>query len=122
MPRYLLTVTDDDARLLEGLLGGRLQIIPATGPPGAPGTVSIAGLDAVTDDEAYGIRARLRDEGPLYHAGGPQRRACADGVTCVNHCGSGPCSRGCPRLSAAGLDAERTVPRLPRYPLDTSVC
>lgn len=33
--------------------------------------VTIAGLDAITDEEYEFIARRLRTSGPLYHAGGP---------------------------------------------------
>jgi hypothetical protein len=69
--RYLLTITSKDAALLERWLGGRLQVIPAPDPLDTPGTVTVAGLDAVTDDEYEVIARRLRTSGPLYHAGGP---------------------------------------------------
>jgi hypothetical protein len=81
--RYLLTLTDDAARVLEGWLGGQLWVTPAAPPrvdpvPGGvllspqPRHVTIGGLDAITDDEAQPIRVRLGISGPLYHAGGPR--------------------------------------------------
>lgn len=65
MPRYLLKLSDQSARILEGLLGGRLEI------GNQDILVPVAGLDAVTDEEIEPIQARLRSGGPLYHAGGP---------------------------------------------------
>lgn len=69
--RYMIKLTDEAAWTLEGWLGGRLQIVPAADPLGTPGAVSIAGLDAITDEEYEVIGKRLRSSGPLYHAGGP---------------------------------------------------
>jgi hypothetical protein len=81
--RYLLTLTDEAAALLERWLGGALWVTPATAPradpvPGgvllspAPRHVTVAGLDAITDAEYEVIGKRLRASGPLYHAGGPR--------------------------------------------------
>lgn len=64
MPRYLLTVTDENARVLEGWLGYSLRI----GPNGAPDGITVAGLDAVTDEEVSAIVSRLASGSPLYHA------------------------------------------------------
>lgn len=75
MPRYLITVTDAGAEVLESWLGGRVDLIPAAGPPGAGGTVPVAGLDAVFDDELEPVLERFRTGGPRYHKGGPGRRA-----------------------------------------------
>lgn len=73
MPRYLITVTPACAAVLEGWVGGRLQIVPAPDPLGTPGIVTIAGLDAVGfDSELAAVDARLSAGGPRYHApGGP---------------------------------------------------
>ena len=70
MPRYMITLTPESAEWVERRLGGRLLI-------GSPGgfTTSVAGLDAITDEEAAPIQARLRSSGPLYHAGGPGGRS-----------------------------------------------
>lgn len=67
MPRYLLTVTDENARLLEAWLGYGLQIVPN----GAPAGIPVAALDAVADEEVTHIASRLARSGPVYHAGGP---------------------------------------------------
>jgi hypothetical protein len=69
--RYLLTVTDADAARLERWLGFRTVILPAA--VGAHQPVTIAGLDAITDEEVEFIARRLRTSGPIYHAGGPGR-------------------------------------------------
>lgn len=68
MAFYLLTVTDADAARLECWLGGGLFLAFAAG---AHQPVTVAGLDAVTDEEYEFIARRLRTSGPLYHAGGP---------------------------------------------------
>jgi hypothetical protein len=72
IPRYLIKVTGQGAQLLESWLRGPVCIVPRHGPPGKPGVVDIAGLDAVTDDEIGPALARLRTGGPIYHAGGPE--------------------------------------------------
>lgn len=66
--RYLLTMTDRDAGLLERWLGGEIHIGPGEAPIVA---VPVAGLDAITDEEYEVIAGRLRSSGPIYHAGGP---------------------------------------------------
>jgi hypothetical protein len=69
MARYLLTVTDDDAERLERWLGTGMFLAAAVG---AHQPVTVAGLDAITDEEYEVIARRLRTSGPLYHAGGPR--------------------------------------------------
>lgn len=69
MARYLLTVADADAARLERWLGGGLFLASAAG---AHQPVTVAGLDAVTDEECEVIARRLRTAGPLYHAVGPR--------------------------------------------------
>lgn len=69
MARYLLTVTDADAARLERWLGFRTVITPASG---VSEPVTVAGLDAITDEEYEFIARRLRTSGPRYHAGGPR--------------------------------------------------
>ena len=62
--RYLLTITDEDAVRLERWLGGRLSLAPlAVGR-----SVTVAGLDAITDEEYEFIGRWLSSSGPLYHA------------------------------------------------------
>lgn len=104
MPRYLISLTQENARRLETMLGGRIEIVlsesPLDGVTGERAVVS--GLDAITDEEYGPIGRRLRPGSPLYHAGGPGRRGpdheeralparvegrCPDGRECVNHCG-----------------------------------
>lgn len=103
MPRYLITVTEEDAQRLEKWLGPAFGvfIMPIT-PDGEDlladlrepdGHVpdyhraeadqrlekvrpaAIAGLDAVTDDELAAVDERLKESGPLYHAGGPEEES-----------------------------------------------
>ena len=47
MPKYVLTVTQADAAMLESGLGEAMFIHLSAGP-----WLQIAGLDAITDDEA----------------------------------------------------------------------
>lgn len=97
MPRYVITVTDEDAARLEKWLGGRIIIMPAYDPgldllaglrtaegfvPDGKRAVAdeilekvrpagLTGVDAVTDEELTFLDDRLKAGGPLYHAGGP---------------------------------------------------
>ena len=75
MPRYLINLTDAQARKLEAMLGGRIEIVPSWGPLDEANAEAdcavIAGLDAVFDDELPRIFHRLRTSGPRYHHGGP---------------------------------------------------
>jgi hypothetical protein len=82
MPRYLISMTGDNARMLESWLGGRIKIVPATGrlplEGGEPdGGATIAGLDAVFDSELALVKERLRSSGPSYHFGGPGTPKCS---------------------------------------------
>jgi hypothetical protein len=65
MALYLLRVADRHVARLESLLGGALIISSAQHGDG----VLVAALDAVTDEEAAAIRARLATSG--HYAGGP---------------------------------------------------
>jgi hypothetical protein len=68
---YLLTVADEDAARLESWFGGALRIAPASSILHLT-DVTVAGLDAITDEETAAIRARLASGSPpIYHAGGP---------------------------------------------------
>jgi hypothetical protein len=58
MPRYLITVTDENAAALEAMRGSALRIGPAWEDTFQG--VLIAELDAVTDGEAALISSRLR--------------------------------------------------------------
>ncbi len=114
MPRYLISLTQENARRLEAMIGGRIEIVPSEGPlDGVTGERAVvSGLDAITDEEYGPIGRRLSSGGPLYHAdrpGGPKRDdeepalrgrgegKCPDGRECVNHCGrpQWACSRRC---------------------------
>jgi len=72
MPRYLISLTQANAALLEAQSGTRGEIVPSTGSLSdkRDGAI-ISGLDAITDEEYAPIRERLATGGPLYHAGGP---------------------------------------------------
>ena len=78
MPRYLISVTDAGAELLESWLGGRVELVPASLASVLGGTVPVAGLDAVFDDELEPVLERFRTGGPRYHKGGPGRRRSPD--------------------------------------------
>jgi hypothetical protein len=70
--RYLLTVTDEEARHLEKWLGGTLVIGPAhLQREGA--ACFVAGLDAITDEE-YEAFARQRDSSGYYERTRKDRR------------------------------------------------
>jgi len=71
--RYLLTLSDANAAVLEAMLGGRIEIVPSRGllSEVTGERAVVAGLDGITDGEYEHIAARLRTSGPLYHAGGP---------------------------------------------------
>jgi hypothetical protein len=69
--RYLLTVTDEEARHLEKWLGSVLIIGPAHLQ--TMGTACfVLGLNAITEQEAEPIVERLRASGIVFHAGGPR--------------------------------------------------
>jgi hypothetical protein len=69
MPRYLISLTDENAAKLESRLGGALRIIPAWGDSFS-GPL-IASLDAVADKELEPVLDRLAAGVSMYHHGGP---------------------------------------------------
>lgn len=74
MPRYLISLTDAGAEKLEAMLGGRIEIVRSPGglrDAEERDCAIIAGLDAVTEEEAAPIRGRVASRGPLYHVKGP---------------------------------------------------
>lgn len=73
MPRYLISVPENMAPLLESWFGGALVIGPEIPPVDHPGgSIRISSADAVLEDgELDRADDRLRHSGPRYHAGGP---------------------------------------------------
>lgn len=73
MPRYLISVPENLAAVLESWLGGPVVIGPEITPVDHPGwNIRISSLDAVLEDgELAAVDERLRTSGPRYHAGGP---------------------------------------------------
>lgn len=72
MPYYLISLTRENARRLEAMLGSRIEIVPSQGPlDGVTGERAVvSGLDAITDDE-YGPIGR----GPAARCITPAARA-----------------------------------------------
>ena len=70
--RYLITLTDRNAELMERWFGHGVHITPSEWlASGVVVAVPVAGLDAITDEEYEHIAQRLRTSGPRYHHGGP---------------------------------------------------
>jgi hypothetical protein len=138
MPRYLISLTQENARRLEAMLGGRIEIVPSQGPlDGVTGERAVvSGLDAITDEEYGPIGRRLSAGCPLYHAGGPGRREpdheepalpareegkCPDGRECVSHCGrpQRACSRQCQVCQRLAWTDSTRCPACPDAPSRT---
>ncbi len=79
--RYLLTVTDESATYLEAWLEYGLKICPMGYHPGA---VTVAGLDAVTDEEYEFIARRMSSSGYYERAGASSGRP-EDARTACDH-------------------------------------